>query len=116
MKNANNPKWNANKGKVSEMATPESRMRGTMASHVSVKKKKAMREALDMVMSVKSSGISSNSLDFDTPSLKNDSDMDGYTEIALSLRIHARKNVNTAIKLAEMLGANDNYDEHNQGD
>lgn len=110
MKNANNPKWNANKGKVSEMATPESRMRGTVASHASAKKKRAMRDALDRVMSIESSDVSSGEMEFNKPGIKNE-DIDGYTEIALSLRLHARKNANIALKLAELLGAANKNDE-----
>ena len=109
MKNANNPKFNEHKGRVAELATSESRAKGAAASHKAMRKKRAMREALDRVMAVKSSGISTMLIEFN-PSLK-DEDMDGFTEIALSLRLHARKNANTAIKLAEMLGAADRQDE-----
>jgi len=110
MKNANNPKFNEHKGRVAELATPESRAKGTMASHAAAKRNTAMRKALHRVMSVKAGGLSTMNLEFDFPELR-DTDIDGYTEIALLLRTHARKNPHIAMKLAEMLGAADGRDE-----
>ena len=102
MENTNNPKFNENKGRIAEFATPESRIKGARACHRAIQKKKTMSESLRYIMSLEIDPGHAKEIISNFPELSQN-EIDGFTELAVLLRLYARKDAKVAIKLMELL-------------
>lgn len=97
------PEFEKNKGKISQFATHEARVAGGKASQAVQKKKNAMREALEIVMRMKTSQKRAKYLREQFPELKN-VEIDGYVEAAALLRDQAGQTYKASAKLIEIMG------------
>ena len=92
-----------NKGRIAELATPDSYSKAGKASGEARRKKNAMRAALELIMQTPADERTADRIKSQFPQLENEI-IDGYIEVAALLRSHGRKNYQATIKMAELMG------------
>ena len=99
-----------NKGKIMQFRTKEGLSKGGKKRAENIRRKNAMREALELIMATKTDTKTAEAIRRQFPELKN-TDIDGYIEVAALLRSHGRKNYQATIKMAEIMGGFDDKTE-----
>lgn len=105
------PEFEKHKGKIAENPKascncPESARKGARAATAAYKRNKAMKEALLMVMNMKANETDASAIKRKFPDLE-DYEINGFTEVAVMMREHARKNPAATAKLIEMMGGSE---------
>lgn len=105
------PEFLKHKGKIAEnpnavQNNSETARELARASHAAQRKKNAMKEALLMVMNMKANERDSAAIKQKFPELQ-DCEIDGFTEVAVMMREHARKVPAATAKLIEMTGGSE---------
>lgn len=99
------------KGKIAQnpkasMNNPEVARAGARAATAARKRNNAMKEALLMVMKMKANERDAYVIKKKFPDLE-DYEINGFTEVAVMMREHARKNPAATAKLIEMMGGSE---------
>lgn len=99
------------KGKIAQnpkasMNNPEVARAGARAATAAHKKNVAMKEALLMVMNMKANETDASAFKKKFPDLE-DYEINGFTEVAVMMREHARKNPSATAKLIEIMGGSE---------
>lgn len=92
-----------NKGRIAELCPPGAHSKAGKASVAAKRKRNAMREALEVVMRMKTSQKRAKYLREQFPELKN-VEIDGYVEAAALLRDQAGQTYKASAKLIEIMG------------
>lgn len=105
------PEFLKHKGKIADNPKascncPESARKGARAATAAHKRNNAMKEALFMVMNMKANERDSAAIKQKFPELQ-DCEIDGFTEVAVMMREHARKVPAATAKLIEMTGGSE---------
>lgn len=105
------PEFEKHKGKIAEnpnapQNNPETARKGARAATAAHKKNVAMKEALLMVMNMKANENDTTEIKKKFPDLE-DYEINGFTEVAVMMREHARKNPAATAKLIEMMGGSE---------
>lgn len=95
-----------NKGKIMEHRSRESDSKGGKKSQETHRKKNAMKEALLMVMNMNANDKDTSIIKKKFPDLE-DYEINGFTEVAVMMREHARKVPAATAKLIEMMGGSE---------
>lgn len=109
-KTPRSPGFEKNKGKINEITTREARSLGGKASQAVQKKKNAMRQALQLVMEMKAPERRAKLLRKRFPELS-DVEINGYIEVAATLRDKATLDYRASTKLIEIMGGSMAKDE-----
>lgn len=105
------PEFEKHKGKIADNPKascncPESARKGAKAATAAHKRNNAMKEALLLVMNMKANDKDTSVIKQKFPDLK-DYEIDGFTEVAVMMREHARKVPAATAKLIEMMGGSE---------
>jgi|GEM_PF-5990976 len=96
----------ANKGKIMEKRTKESDRKGAISANAAIKTKNAMKEAMDLIMSMKANDEDTKMIRGKFPQLSK-TEIDGYIEAAVMMRNHSRNNPKATAKLIEIMGGSE---------
>lgn len=100
---SNSPAFDKHRGKINEYANTESRRKAADATNAVRAKKKAMRAALEMIMSLPADSRTQEMICKKYPMLS-PKDVNGYVEAAALMRNHGQKNWQATAKLIEIMG------------